>query len=295
MAAALAILASAVFGVADFLGGMSARRIPAAISSLAALGCGLVLLGGAALVVGGSPGQDDLMLGAAAGLVGGAAITAFYFGLSVGSMSVVAPTSAVTSAIVPVVAGLAMGERPGVVAWLGVAVAFPAIALIAREGTADPDVQASEPLEERTTPDGARLGLMAGLAAGAGFGLFVVIVTRTSEDSGLWPLVASRAASVLLVGVVAALTAVWTAEVRASPTLRTGLLLAMAAGVLDGGSNILVLEAGRRGLIVVVGVILALYPASTILLARGVLGERLQRHQVGGLAMAVLAVVLIAV
>ncbi len=294
MAALLAILSSVVFGVADFLGGMASRRIPAALASAVAIFLGLLLLTGMALLTGGSPTTRDMVLGMLTGVIAAAAISAFYFGLSIGSMSVVAPTSAVTSAIVPVLAGVGLGEAPGLVTWLGVLVAIPAILLISREGTAEPDAQTAEPLEERTTPDQARLGLLTGLGAGFGFGLFVVVITRTSSESGLWPLVGSRAVASALMVVAVLVTGVVGSEVRNSPDLRAGILLALGAGALDSGSNILVLEAGRRGLIVIVGVITALYPASTIMLARIVLHERLQRRQLCGLGMAVVAVLLIA-
>lgn len=289
MAALLAICSSVIFGVADFFGGMSARRIAPVLTSAVAQVTGLVVLAVGVALAGGSPTARDLALGVATGVVGALALSAFYFGLATGSMSVVAPASAVTSAIVAVMAGLALGESLEPVTWLGVAIALPAIILIAREGTADPDVQDEEPLEERTSRRAGRLGLAAGLAAGAGFGLFVVLITRTSDASGLWPLVTARSvASALLVGTVL---------VTRTPVAvgrNAGTAFALLAGALDGGSNILILEAGRRGLLVIVGVILALYPASTIVLARVVLKERLQRHQLVGLGLAGAAVVLIA-
>ena len=247
-------------------------------------------------VLGGERLGDDLAIGAWAGVVGGLAIGAFYFALSRGSMSVVAPVSATTSAVVPVIAGLLLGESPARFQWAGIALALPAILLISREGTTAPEVQSEVPLEERTSPADNRVALVAGLAAGVGFGTFVVLITRTSAASGVWPLVSSRTASaVVLGGVLLAAGAVRTGPpARASAAGRAGLWLAMVAGVLDATSNVLILEAGRRGMLVLVGVIGAMYPASTIVLARAVLGERLQPHQLLGLAVAVVAVVSIA-
>lgn len=298
VAALLAICASVMFGVADFFGGLSARRIVPAVTAVVAQVTGLAVLAVVALtVLTGAPLGEDLALGAAAGVVGGLAIGAFYFALSQGSMSVVAPVSAVTSAVVPVITGLVLGESPAPPQWAGVALALPAILLISREGTTAPEAQADEPPEERTTPDRNRTALLAGLGAGVGFGLFVVLITRTSAASGIWPLVASRSASAAALGVVLAVGGtVRLGAVGATASLRrAGMQLAAVAGLLDASSNILILEAGRRGMLVLVGVIGAMYPASTIVLARVVLGERLQRHQVAGLALAVLAVVLIAV
>lgn len=290
MAALIAICSSVVFGVADFLGGMSARRIAPMLTAAGAQLTGLAVLLAAALATGGSPTGTDIALAAAAGLLGGAALAAFYFGLSQGAMSVVAPLSAITAAIVPILAGLVLGEAPGAPQWAGVVLALPAIVLISREGTSEPAHQAEEPVEERTTPEGNRVGVTAGLVAGLGFGMFIVLITRTSAASRWWPLVVSRSTAAVLLGAGILLAGAWRGR-----TDRTGLRLAGLAGLLDGTSNMLILEAGRRGMLVLVGVIGALYPASTIVLARVVLGERLQRHQLAGLALATVAVVMIAV
>jgi drug/metabolite transporter (DMT)-like permease len=290
VAALLAICASVMFGVADFFGGLSARRIAAVVTAAMAQVAGLAMLLVVGVpVLGGERLGDDLV-------VGGLAIGAFYFALSRGSMSVVAPVSATTSAVVPVIAGLLLGESPATFQWAGIALALPAILLISREGTTAPEAQSEVPLEERTSPADNRVALVAGLAAGVGFGTFVVLITRTSAASGVWPLVSSRTASaVVLGGVLLAAGAVRTGPpARASAAGRAGLWLAMVAGVLDATSNVLILEAGRRGMLVLVGVIGAMYPASTIVLARAVLGERLQPHQLLGLAVAVVAVVSIA-
>lgn len=292
------MLASIVFGVADFFGGMSARRIaPLATAVVVQIVGILVLVVGGLPLLGGEPLVGDLVIGALAGLVGGSALGVFYFALARGAMSVVAPLSAVTSATVPVVAGLLIGELPATADWIGIALALPAVLLISREGTSEPSRQAEEPLEERAGPEDNRLGILAGLAAGVGFGLFVVLITRTSSTSGVWPLLSSRGASTLLLGTVALATGTLVglggAADPASPA-RRGLVLALLAGAMDGTSNMLIVEAGRRGMLFLVGVIGAMYPASTILLARVVLGERLQRQQWLGLGLALVAVALIA-
>lgn len=289
MAVLLALCASALFGVADFLGGSSARRIPPATTSFASQLAGLVVLLVGAGVTGGALIRGDMALGAAAGAIGAVAIWLFYRGLSLGAMSVVAPISAVTSAVVPILAGVALGESPSAVSWIGVAFALPAVVLISREGTSSPEARASEPLEERATPASNRAGAISGLLAGAGFGTFITLITRTGSESGLWPLVSARTtASVLTLAVMVASGLLW------SISRGRGLQLALAAGTLDATSNVLILEAGRRGLLVLVGVIGSLYPATTVVLARVVLGERLQRHQAVGLGLAVVAVVLVA-
>lgn len=289
MAVALALCASTLFGVADFLGGSSARRIEPTITAAVSQVAGLVVLVVAASLTGGTLVGGDMLLGTLAGLVGAAALWTFYRGLSMGAMSVVAPISAVTSAVVPILVGLGIGETPSAPDWVGIALALPAVALISREGTADPARQETEPLEERSTKSSNRAGVTAGLLAGLGFGSFVVLITRTGSTSGLWPLVSARLSASTVTLVVLVATGLLGALRRGR-----GLNLALAAGVLDASSNVLLLEAGRRGLLVLVGVIGSLYPASTIVLARVVLGERLQRQQLAGLALAVAAVILVA-
>ena len=265
-----------MYGTADFLGGLASRRVVAVVVTLVSQCAGLVSL----LIVlpvahGTGPAGADLAWGAAGGLAGAVALVCFYWALAAGTMSVVAPLTAVVSAVVPVVTGLALGERPSAWALLGVALALPAIALIARE-TAEGHRRAT------------RKVLLAALAAGAGFGFFFVALARTTGDSGLWPLVAARAASISLLALVVAVTG------RRPAAARAALAMILTAGVLDTTANALYLAAASRGLLSLVAVIAALYPASTVVLARVVLGERVQRWQLGGFALAAVAVALVA-
>lgn len=280
MAVLLAALSALTFGAADFSGGLSARRIAAQWTTAVAQATGLVLLVVVATVVGGSPGTVDLALGAAAGLCGGLALMVFYWAMALGPMNVIAPVSAVTAAVVPTVAGLLFGERPGPIGVLGIVLALPAIVLITRapqQGDPAPD-------RHRASPR----AIVAATGAGLGFGLFLTFVSRTAEDSGLWPLAGARSAAIAV-----AMTAVLVT--RPARPAAEGARLAMLTGCLDATGNIFFLLASRQGLLTLVGVIGAMYPAATVVLARVVLGERLARHQLAGLAVAGLAVVLIAI
>jgi uncharacterized membrane protein len=272
----LALASALVYGTADFLGGLASRRVAAVVVTFVSQGAGLAtLLLVLPFVHGQGITQSDLAWGAAGGMAGAVALVCFYWALAAGTMSVVAPLTAVVSAVVPVVTGLALGERPSVWALVGVVLALPAIALISRE---------SAETHRRVT----RRVLVAALAAGAGFGFFFVALARTSGDTGVWPLVSARAASISLLAVVLAVS-------RRLPTMapeaRPGIL---TAGVLDTTANALYLAAASRGLLSLVAVIAALYPASTVVLARVVLGERVERWQLGGFALAALAVGLVA-
>jgi len=280
VAVLLAALSAAAFGIGDFLGGMSARRMAAVTTALVAQATGLLLLLVVAPLVGGDPGGTDLVWGGAAGVVGMCGLITFYWALGAGRMTVVAPVSAVTSAIVPLAFGLLDGERPGALALAGALLALPAIVLIAREPG---DPHGNDELDDPPRQAPAIQVLLAAAAAGAAFGAFFVMISRTSHDSGLFPLAAARGASVILVVAILVIR-----PGRADPT---GVRTAVVAGAFDVSANALFLLASREGLLTLVGVIGSMYPASTVLLARVVLRERLAVHQLIGLGLAALSLV----
>jgi drug/metabolite transporter (DMT)-like permease len=281
MAALLASLSAVVFGVGDFMGGLASRRVRAVVvaawSQLVGLGL-LVALVAVVLPVT-HPSRADLVWGVAAGLVGAVGLLLLYTALSTGPMSVAAPITAVFSAVVPVVAGVAFGERPGPVAVLGVLLAFPAIVLIARAQ------------EDRSLPHPAEatfVSLLPAFGAGIGFGLFFVFLQRTSHDAGMWPLVSARSASMAFLFLLVVAT-------PGRNTLTDGTTrLVVACGVCDVSANALYLLAVNRGLLSLVAVLAALYPASTVVLARFVLHERMARSQLVGLALAATAAACVA-
>lgn len=279
MAIVLALGAAAFYGSADFMGGLASRRSAALTVALGAQVSGLlVLLAGLIFLGPATVGGVDLAHGALAGVFGGLGLTVIYRALAVGPMSVVAPTSALSAASVPVLAGLALGERPGPLALLGIAVAFVAVVLITWERT--------EPGVAREAGRGAVLSALAG---GAMFGLFFVSLHQAGESAGLWPLLAARAASIPVL--VALLLRERTTVVPAR-----GLMGPVAvSGALDMFANILFLLATRHGMLAVVSALTGLYPATTVMLAQNRLGERLHGVQGAGMAVAALAAVLVAV
>ena len=276
MSVLLALGSAITFGVADFLGGLASRRTTAWTVVL-----GSQFFGGLMLVVllpvlpPATIETSDLLWGAAAGIAGAVALTQFFRALALGTMSVVAPVSAVISGAVPVVAGVGFGERPSAVSWSGIALALPAIACIARERSE---------IVEKTRPD----VLLSAVLGGFGFGVFFVLLDRTGDGAGIQPLISARATSVLILGTVGLLSA------RLAPVRGKLLGIIALSGVLDMGANTLFLYAVREGLLALGSVISAMYPASTLVLARTFLGERLQRVQVVGLVLAAIAVALVA-
>ncbi|MFJ2031882.1 EamA family transporter [Streptosporangium sp. NPDC087985] len=274
-AVVLATLCAVVYGTADFFGGLATRR--SRVLAVVALSqtAGLVLV---TLVLPFLPGvltTRGLAWGMAAGVAGAVGLVLFYRALATGVMSVVAPITAITAAGLPVLFGLATGDRPEPVALGGVALALVAVLLVSRDSSPAAAGRGSGPV-------------LASLAAGAGFGGFFVLLSRAPDDDGMWPLFGARLASVALIALLALAT---------RRTLRPGpgaLHIIVAAGILDMAANVLFMLAQQRGLLSIVAVLVSLYPASTLLLARHVLGERLNAVQVVGVGCTLAAVALIA-
>jgi drug/metabolite transporter (DMT)-like permease len=277
MAVVLALASAVVYGVADFCGGVASRRAAAAAVVALSQAAGLVVVALLLPWLGGAPAPADLAWGAAAGVAGGAGLLLFYRALATGVMSVVAPVTAVSAAALPVLGGLALGERLGPAAVAGIGLALVAVVLVAAEGGLS-SLRSARPAT-----------VAPALAAGAGFGLFFVLLERTGDDAGLTPLVASRVVSVLVVGALALAT------VRSVRVPGRVLPVVLAAGVGDMAANALFLLATQAGgQLAVTGVLASLYPVSTVVLAQVLLRERLAGAQQVGLAVAAAAVVLIA-
>jgi drug/metabolite transporter (DMT)-like permease len=278
MVAVLLAFASALsWGVADFAGGLQARRQPLLVVLLVAQAAGVVL-SVVFVVASGDPPPElgAVAWAAAAGLAGQAALAAFYRGLSIGMMSIVAPVSA-TGAALPVLVGVAGGERPATLQVVGLALAMVGIVLAAREPTTG------------AAPAGAsRTALGLSLVAALGFGAFFVGLDRATEAAGVaWTLSVTRAAELGGLLVVAAVLR------PRLPAVAHDYAPLVAIGALDVLANALLAFATTRGLLSVVAVIASLYPAVTVLLARFVLHERVSRGQQAGVAVTLAGVVAI--
>lgn len=271
----LALASAIVYGVGDWCGGRASRRQPSVIVAVTGQIISLVLVGAAVIAMGTpAPGASTWWWSLFGGIVGALGIAGLYHGFAHGEASVVAPTSAVVGASVPVIVALATGERPTAVAMVGIVVAVGAVALVSGAlGT-----------HQHNTP---RSIVVLSVLVGACFGLLFVALDRADSDSGMWPLVIARLASVPMLLVLA--LALGARPVRDRPSLQ----IAVIAGVFDMGANVLYLAAVRGGMLSIVAVVASLYPASTVMLAMAVDKERVTRWQGMGLVLAVLALVLV--
>jgi drug/metabolite transporter (DMT)-like permease len=263
-AADLALLGAVSWGTGDFFGGLASRRAHVLTVLAVSQAVGLVGIATWAVASGDAfPGLADVLPAAGAGAAGAIGLAALYRGLAIGAMGIVAPISA-TSPAVPLAVDLARGDAPGGLQWAGIAVALAGVVLLAREPG-----QARGP--------GLAAGVSLALVAALGFGLFVVGLDAASDGGATWAVVVARAASSALS--LAALA------VAAAPSRFPAQLLPtiVAVGVFDTTANVLVAFATTHGSAGIVAVLSALYPLTTIILARVVLSEELDRHRrVGG-------------
>ena len=277
----LALASAVLYGSADFFGGLTARRANTIATVIWSQFAGLVLL---LLAIPFLPAtivsSRDWIWGFVAGLSGGIGVAFLYRALAVGTMAVVAPTTAVIAAMIPVAFAFAIGERLRPLTLAGVVLALVAIFLVSRP----PRLENSD--GEKTSgrfPPGLGLALLAGLLVG----IFFLSLARTSMTAGMWPLVAARISSIGLFAIIALVAK------RTLRMDRTATATATFGGALDMAANAVYMTAARIGPLSIVVTLASLYPASTVILARVFLKEHLSRTQIAGIACALLAVVLI--
>lgn len=325
LTAVLSLGGALVYGAADFLGGLAARRLGAVVATAVAAISGLVVLGAALPVLGGEWSPEAVAWGAVSGVTGALAISLLYASLAIGPMSILSPLTALVSAITPLAWGtLVGGERFGPLAAWALGLALVAVVLVGF-------------VPERGAVRPSARGLAFAIGSGLAIGAFYIMISQTPDDSGIVPLVLNRVVNAGLMlavfGVLvllarrsspapalaavaettprtdaagvaadadaepataapatAATTAGTTANPSASSTARTtltaGFAIAIGCGLLDAVANVLILLGIRAGDLAVAAVLAAMYPAGTILLAAVVLKERIAPVQWAGLVLA---------
>ena len=270
-AAVFALAAAASFGIADFCGGVAAKRVHVfGVLTVARL-CGLMIMIAAALVTGEQvPSGHALAWACVAGLIGGVALPAFYRALAIGKMGIGAPVTAVLTVAVPVVVAAFTEGLPRPIQVAGLLLALTALWLISR-----PDAT--------TRFDGLGLALLAGL----GFGTFLVCIHQAGADSVCWPMAAALASSFVVSALILAVQG-------GSLPGRSAMNVVIIAGTLDSCGNVLFVLASKYGRLDVAAILSSLYPAVTVLLAWLFLKERITWLQTAGMTAALIAVPLIA-
>lgn len=288
MAIALALVAAAFFGLSDFFGGIAARLVttPARVAALM-YSIQLVLYLAAGPLLPGRLDQVSALYGIAAGIGFALGLLFLYIALSQGPMTVASPIVALTAAIVPVLAGLALGERPSFVVSAGIAGGLAA-ALLLSQGVPS----------EGNERSWNKKSVLAAFGSGASFGAGFVCLSRVSPDSGVWPLALNVGVAAAILWLVVAFMALRGAAKGVSapgPFLPARpIALAGLCAVLCAVGNYAMVEAFHSSMLTVVSVIVALSPASVVLLALTVLRERTSWYQRAGLLLAAVSIGVIA-
>jgi uncharacterized membrane protein len=272
---AISLASAFSWGVSDFLGGVQSRRMPVlgvlAVSQPAGLVLALLLIP----LFGADPiPADKLAIAAGAGAASLGGLAAFYAAMAMGTVSVVAPIASL-GVVVPVAVGLARGEQPAMIQLIGLVVAIVGVVVLSYEE--DPEHSAV-----------ARRSILLAVLAGLGFGIFFTGIDAAAADKPGWAIVAVRVGGVVTVAAALLISRPQLGAVTAA----LGVLVAI--GAFDVLANGLFAVASTKGILPVVAVGGSMYPAFTIALAHGVLGERLARVQWLGVALALAGVALIA-
>jgi len=272
VAIALSLLSSLMWGASDFVGGLISKRRPALVVVGWSASLGLLMATVAVAVTEPWHGPYGWVpWGIAAGASGVLGLTCYYVALASGTMGVVAPVTSL-GVVVPVLIGLAMGEQPAALVWVGIGVAIAGIVL-----TSGPEFSGGA---------SARPVVIAAVA-GVFFGIFFVCADQGAEDSPLLTLWTMRAAVTTgFMGLALARRTTGGIDAR-----DFGVIALVAAG--DLGANLTFAIASTKGFVSITSVLSSLFPVVTVLLARIVLQERLRRVQILGVAVTMLGVAFI--
>ncbi|MGW4929797.1 EamA family transporter [Agromyces sp. NPDC004153] len=306
LTAVFSLAGALVFGAADFLGGLAAKRVSSILATAVASLTGFVLLLAALPLLGGTWTDDDLLWSVLSGIAGAVAISLLYACLAIGPMSILSPLTALVSAVVPMVWGLVVGgERFATLGYWALGLALVAVVLVGF-------------VPERGAVRPSLRGILMAIGSGIAIGTFFITIDQTSEESGVLPLLVNRvvngAIMFAVLGVLALIgvarrrrrdepraermprpTSIGAAVAPVRSTTAAGVQLAIACGAVDVVANGLLLVGIRAGDLSVAAVLGAMYPAGTILLAALVLKERIAPVQWVGLVLALTAAGMLAV
>jgi drug/metabolite transporter (DMT)-like permease len=270
----LGLTSSIVWGVSDFLGGLASRRAPLLGVLVGAQLIGLAIAVPIAVLRGeGGLLPIDVAWSAVSGVIGAVGIGCLYRGLAVGRMGVVAPVTGVLVAVIPVLAGMVLDGVPSAIVLVGIVLAIGSVAIVARVPGAVTD---------------APSGLWWGIAAGLTLGVFTVTFSRVSDGLVFGPLALMKVVEgLVLYAAIVIGRQPWRVPRKLWPML-------IAVGVLDMGATAAYLAATQAGPLAIAGVLSALYPVMTVLLAATILRERITRVHAMGIVVAAAAIALIA-
>jgi uncharacterized membrane protein len=273
MAALLALTSAAFFGASDFMGGYGSRSYDAKSIAFGAQVGGMVMSLILLAVIGGDLNVSTVLYSSLGGMAGALGLLMMFQAFAIGQFQLVSPLVGVTSGVVPVVAGIGLGERPELLAIVGMTLVAPAVWLLSGGTFKLPKVADPKPL-------------LLAVASGLGFGLFFTLIAQTPDGAGAWPLVFTKLGGVALIGIVAR---------AAGQNLGKSVVvpIAIGSGILDMCANGFFLWATKEGDLSIVGALAALFPAPNAALAWVFLKERLTNWQWFGFGFALAAAALL--
>jgi len=278
LALAISLASAASWGLSDFLGGLQSRRLPVLGVLAISQPAGLLLIVLLIFLTGADPiSADKLAIAFLAGAASLGGLAAYYAAMAMGTVSVVAPIAAL-GVVVPVVVGLAQGESPAAIQLAGLVAAIAGVVILSYE----------EPPEHVDRARVAQLSIVLAIVAGLGFGVFFTGLDAAAADRPGWAILAVRFG-----GLATVAAALLVARPRLDGVGAAWPVL-IAIGVFDALANALFAVASTKGLLPVVAVGGSMYPAFTVALAHGVLGERLATIQWAGVVLALTGVAMIA-
>ena len=264
--------------MSDFLGGQQTRRLPVLGVLAVSQPAGLVLIALLIALTGAdSISAEKLGIAFVAGVASVGGLAAFYSAMAMGTVSVVAPIAAL-GVVVPVVVGLAQGESPAAIQLVGLVPAIAGVVILSYK-------------EQPDRPDAARaahISILLAIVAGLGFGILFIGFDTAAADRPGWAICAVRVG-----GIATVLAALLVSRPRLDG-VRAAWPVLIVIGAFDVTATILIAFASTKGVLPVVAVGGSMYPAFTIALAHGVLGERLARLQWTGVFLALAGVAMIA-
>lgn len=286
LTAILGLLTAVTYGAADFFAAIASRKVRVVVVTATASLSGLVILLLLLPLMGGAFSEQAFFWGLMGGLSSVIALLALYASLALGPISIISPLGALVSAIVPAVIGVALlGESFTAIGWAALALALIAVVLVG-----------FVPGEHVTLPKPRAIVLA--IIAGAGIGLAVTSLARSPHDSGIAPIIVMRTTATILLGLIVLIGFLRgqraNGDGSGNPVPLKTWLIVCGAGTLDAAANIFFTLASRTGSLTVTGVLTALYPLGTILLARLVLKEHVATTQKIGIGLTLTASLLLA-
>jgi drug/metabolite transporter (DMT)-like permease len=270
---ALALAASLTWGFADFFGPLKGRTLGALRVLFVSQLFGWTAIAIAVAIRGAGPAAAGVLLAIPAAFSGTLGLYAFYRGMAVGAMSVVAPVAGV-SAVVPVIVGFASGDRPSALQNLGMALALVGVLLASRE-------------HREGGGRGFAAGIGLALLAAIGFGGYFPFMHAAGDADFWWASLVFRTTTLLVLTFAVLITRT---RVRIP---RGDLRVVGLVGIGDTLGNAFFAAASNYGLVSVTSVLASLYPLVTVVLAHTLLHERVDRSQRLGIAGTLAGVALI--